>query len=122
MMPKKLVLALSCTALLATGMVAAEKEMSQDAKIKLGETVYKDISRGNCLACHALRGSGIEQEGNMGPNLADFVGMPDEYFFNKIWDPNVQTPNSIMPPLGRNMRVTKDEIDAVIAYIKHTAK
>ena len=121
-MPSKLVLALSCMALLTTGMVAAEKEMSQDAKIKLGGTVYKDISRGNCLACHALRGSGIEQEGNMGPNLADFAGMPDEYFFNKIWDPNVQTPNSIMPPLGRNLRVTKDEIDAVIAYIKYTAK
>ncbi|WP_051906904.1 MULTISPECIES: sulfur oxidation c-type cytochrome SoxX [unclassified Sulfurospirillum] len=122
MMPIKLVIALSCTALLATGMVAADKEMSKDAKIKLGEAVYKDISRGNCLACHTLTGSGIEQEGNMGPNLANFVGLPDEYFFNKIWDPNVDTPNSTMPPLGRNLRVTKDEIDAVIAYIRYTVK
>jgi|GEM_PF-5282648 len=32
MMPIKLVIALSCTALLATGMVAADKEMSKDAK------------------------------------------------------------------------------------------
>jgi len=121
-MSQKLVLTLLCTLFLATGIVAAEKEMSQDALIKLGEKVYKDKSRGNCLACHTLKGSGIEQEGNMGPNLANFVALPDQYFFNKIWDPNVDTPNSIMPPLGRNMRVSKDEIKAIIAYIKHTAK
>ncbi len=122
MISKKLVSALSCTVVLATAAVADNHKMSEEELIKLGKETYMNKSKGNCLACHALTGAGIDQEGNMGPNLANFASLPDEYFYNKIWDPNKNNPNSMMPPLGRNHRVTDQEIKAIIAFVKHVAK
>jgi len=54
--------------------------------------------------------------------LANLDTYPRKYIFDKIWDPNKTVPNTIMPPQGRSHKITKHQVDALVAYLQATTK
>jgi sulfur-oxidizing protein SoxX len=82
-----------------------------------GKSIAVERGKGNCLACHAIADGKLP--GNLGPPL---VGMkmryPDKAKLRaQIWDATRANPNSRMPPFGRHMLLTEEEIDLVTDYI-----
>jgi sulfur-oxidizing protein SoxX len=96
---------------------------SMESLVAEGRKVFVTKKLGNCLACHAVQGDeGIPQTGNIGPKLANLDGYPKDYLFDKIWDPNKTVPDTLMPPMGRSHKITKHQIDALVAYLQETTK
>ncbi len=96
---------------------------SNEALIKEGRKVFVTKKLGNCLACHAVQGDpSIPQTGTIGPKLANLDTYPKEYIFNKIWNPNKTVPDSVMPPQGKSHKISKHQIDALVAYLQATTK
>ncbi len=115
---KLLVTAVICT-ISATAINAAGNE----ALIKEGRKVFVTKKLGNCLACHSVQGDpNIPQTGDIGPKLANLDTYPKDYLFEKIWDPNKTVPDTLMPPMGRSHKITKHQIDALVAYLQATTK
>ncbi len=102
---------------------SAVNAASNDALVKEGRKVFVTKKLGNCLACHTVQNDpNIPQAGNIGPKLSNMDTYPKEYIFNKIWDPNKTNPNTVMPPQGRSHKISKHQIDALVAYLQATAK
>lgn len=85
--------------------------------IEEGKKIAFDRKKGNCLACHAIKGGTMP--GTLGPPL---VGMKDRYPNKKklraqIWDATVRNPDSPMPPFGRHQIITEKELDKVVEFI-----
>lgn len=119
---KKTAFIVSCAALLSTSVLAADK-MDEKTLVAEGKKVFVTKSLGNCLGCHSVENDpDIPQTGNIGPHLKDIGRYPKEWLFAQIWNPNQHNPNTIMPPLGRNHKITKEQIDAVITYLQVTTK
>jgi len=96
---------------------------SSESLIKEGRKVFVTKKLGNCLACHAVQGdSKIPQTGSIGPKLVNLDTYPKEYLFEKIWDPNKTVPNSLMPPMGKSHKITKHQVNALVAYLQATTK
>ncbi len=120
MINAKKLLAIALMGMISTTVVNAA---SNEALIKEGRKVFVTKKLGNCLACHSVQGDpSIPQTGNVGPKLANLNTYPKDYLFNKIWDPNKTNPNTLMPPMGRNHKLTKQQIDAVIVYLQEITK
>lgn len=110
-------------AIIGTFCATVANAASNEALIKEGRKVFVTKKLGNCLACHTVQGDpGIPQAGDIGPKLSNLDTYPKDYLFNKIWDPNKTNPNTVMPPMGRGHKVTKHQIDALIAYLQATTK
>jgi sulfur-oxidizing protein SoxX len=109
---------LYCTFLLVTGSASA----NNDARVEAGRRLAHDFEKGNCLACHAVpTDTAAITKANIGPPL---IGMRErfkdrELLRRQIWDAATRNPNTIMPPFGRHMILTDDEIDLIIDYV-HT--
>ncbi len=109
---------LFCTFVLAIGSVNA----GEDARIDAGRRLAHDFEKGNCLACHSAPADPTAiTKANIGPPL---IGMRErfkdrELLRQQIWDAATRNPNTIMPPFGRHMILTDDEIDLIIDYV-HT--
>lgn len=74
---------------------------------------------GNCLACHAVPSRPELVAGNMGP---PFIGMKARFpdiakLKAAIADQKVFSPQTMMPPFGRNKLLTPEQIDSVAQYI-----
>ena len=96
---------------------------SKEDMMKEGRKAFTTKSLGNCLACHSVQGDdAIPQTGTLGPRLANLDTYPKEYLASKIWDPNKTNPNTIMPPMGRNHKITKTQVDAIVMYLQETTK
>lgn len=96
---------------------------STESLVKEGRKVFITKKLGNCLACHAVQGdASIPQTGSIGPKLANLDTYPKAYLFDKIWDPNTTVPDTLMPPMGRSHKITKHQIDALVAYLQETTK
>ncbi len=94
-----------------------------EALVKEGRKVFVTKKLGNCLACHSVKGDpGIPQTGDIGPKLSNLNAYPKSYLFEKIYDPNKTVANTLMPPMGRNHKLTKHQIDALVAYLQETTK
>lgn len=116
---KKIAAVAIISSLFSTAVLAAD----QNAMIKEGRKVFVTKKLGNCLACHSVQGdSSIPQTGNLGPQLANLDKYPKDYLFEKIWDPNKTNPVTIMPPMGRNDKITKEQVNAIVAYLQATTK
>jgi len=93
---------------------------SDDARIEAGRRLAHDYEKGNCLACHsAPTDPSAITKANIGPPL---IGMrqrfrDDEALRLQIWDAAIRNPNTIMPPFGRHMILTDDEIDLIVEYL-----
>jgi len=81
------------------------------------EALTFDRSKGNCLTCHEIRGG--DAAGNIGPPLADMKNRyPDRQALAAIiFDESKRNPLTVMPPFGRNLILTKQEIESVIDFL-----
>jgi sulfur-oxidizing protein SoxX len=82
-----------------------------------GEALAFDRSKGNCLTCHDIKGG--DAPGNVGPPLADMKSrFPDRKELAAIiFDETKRNPHTVMPPFGRNLILTKQEIEQVIDFL-----
>jgi sulfur-oxidizing protein SoxX len=82
-----------------------------------GQTLAFDRSKGNCLTCHVIAGG--DAPGNVAPSLSDMKArFPDRNELAAIiYDEPKRSPLTVMPPFGRNLILTHDEIEAVIDFL-----
>ena len=71
----------------------------------------------NCQQCHEIKG--ISDYGNVGPSL---IGLKSRYPDRKdvvaiVNDETKRNPQTVMPPFGRNLILTKQEIDTIVDYL-----
>ena len=77
----------------------------------------KTLVIGQCQQCHEIKGIG--DFGNVGPSLVDLKA---RYHDRKdvvaiINDETTRNPQTVMPPFGRNLILTKQEIDMIVDYL-----
>jgi len=82
-----------------------------------GEALAFDRSKGNCLTCHIIKGG--DAPGNVGPELSDMkTQYPDrKELATIIYDETKRNPLTVMPPFGRNLILTDQEIESVIDFL-----
>jgi L-cysteine S-thiosulfotransferase len=82
-----------------------------------GEKLTFDRSKGNCLTCHEIKGG--DAPGNVGPPLADMKArFPDRNeLLGIIADETKRNPLTVMPPFGRNLILTEQEINSVVDFL-----
>jgi sulfur-oxidizing protein SoxX len=112
--PAHVTKALACLAFGATlfgaGVAAAQAASP-------GETLAFDRGKGNCLTCHDIQGGA--SPGNAGPPLAD---MRKRFSDRKeltaiVFDETKRNPLTLMPPFGRNLILTQQEIESVVDFL-----
>jgi sulfur-oxidizing protein SoxX len=82
-----------------------------------GEIVAFDRTKGNCLACHTMRGGDVPS--NVGPELVDMTArFPDRADLVAILNnEEARNPQTIMPPFGRNQILDAKEINQIIDFL-----
>jgi sulfur-oxidizing protein SoxX len=82
-----------------------------------GACLVLNRKKGNCTACHAI--AGAVSAGDVAPPLVSIKErFPDKAKLREqIWDATKANPNSVMPPFGRNMILTPEEIDKVVDFV-----
>jgi sulfur-oxidizing protein SoxX len=82
-----------------------------------GEKIAFDRDKGNCLTCHEIKGG--DAPGNVGPPLVDMKQrFPDrKELFAIIYDETKRNPHTVMPPFGRNLILTAQQINALIDFL-----
>lgn len=110
-----------CKTTPATTAVAPAAEVKKEAKpIEMNpEKIMADSNGGNCFACHAVPTRPEVVAGNMGP---PFIGMKDRFASIEklraaIEDQKAISPETIMPPFGRNKILTPEQINVIAQYI-----
>ena len=104
--------------LAGAGTVLAQPAQTDAASASLpGQALVFDRSKGNCLTCHDIKGG--DAPGNVGPPLADMKSrFPDRNELAAIiFDETKRNPQTVMPPFGRNLILTKQEIESVIDFL-----
>lgn len=81
--------------------------------------LISDSNLGNCLACHAIPAKPELVAGDIGP---PFIGMSGRFpditkLRAAIHDQQVMSPQTIMPPFGRNKILTPEQIDVIAQFI-----
>jgi sulfur-oxidizing protein SoxX len=77
----------------------------------------KALVIGQCQQCHEIKGIG--DFGNIGPSLVDLKA---RYADRKdvveiVNDETKRNPQTVMPPFGRNLILTKQEIESIVDYL-----
>ncbi|NIO42111.1 MAG: sulfur oxidation c-type cytochrome SoxX [Burkholderiales bacterium] len=118
MKTKTLVFALLVILLKGPSLAADSSTIS--ARIDEGRRLAHDFAKGNCLACHAApTDPQAITKANIAPPL---IGMRARFtqrdaLRRQIWDAAKRNPNTIMPPFGRHMILTDEEIELIIDYL-----
>ena len=88
-----------------------------DNVMKEGKKLAFDRKKGNCLACHQIKG-GVSP-GNIGPPLLYMKARyPDkEKLRIQIFDATVANPDTMMPPFGKHGVLSKKEISKIVDFI-----
>ncbi len=86
-------------------------------EVSPGQALAFDRSKGNCLACHTMKGGDVPS--NVGPALADMrARFPDPKALAAIiYDEESRNPQTVMPAFGKNMILSDQEIQQVVAYL-----
>ncbi len=121
-MKNKLIHALAATAVAATMLsapaIGAAADTANAKVVAQGKKIAFSRSKGNCLACHMIKGGSLP--GNIGPALiAMKLRYPDKQkLHDKIWGkPELEVKYSMMPPFGRHVILTDDQINKVVEFI-----
>lgn len=85
--------------------------------VKEGQALAFDRSKGNCLACHTIKGGDVPSSvgrelidmKRQFPNRADLVDI--------LTDEPKRNPVAPMPPFGRNRILTPAEIEKIIDFL-----
>jgi L-cysteine S-thiosulfotransferase len=82
-----------------------------------GQALAFDRSTGNCLTCHDIKGG--DSPGNVGPPLNDMKRrFPDRDDLTAIiFDETKRNPLTVMPPFGRNLILTREQIDSIVDFL-----
>ncbi len=116
---KQLLAALAISGFVISTPITATAAEPSASTLEEGKKLTFSRSKGNCLACHAIKGGSMP--GNIGPALiAMKLRFPDKQkLLDKIWGtPESQTvPNSMMPPFGKHGILTDDEISKITDFI-----
>jgi len=82
-----------------------------------GQALAFDRAKGNCLTCHDIKGG--DAPGNVGPPLNDMKSrFPDRNELAAIiFDETKRNPQSVMPPFGRNLILTHEDIESVVDFL-----
>jgi sulfur-oxidizing protein SoxX len=82
-----------------------------------GQELAFDRAKGNCLACHAMRGGDVPS--NVGPELNDMKArFPNRADLVAILtDEEARNPQTMMPLFGRNQILTADEINKIVDFL-----
>ena len=101
--------------LAAAGPVQAEA--GADQRLAAGKQLATARNKGNCLACHAMADG--ELPGTIGPPLVHMQQrFPDKAQLRaQVWDASVRNPDTVMPPFGRHLILSDEEIDLIVEYI-----
>jgi len=107
---------LAAGALFAAGAAAAQPGAAPSPPLS-GQALAFDRSKGNCLTCHVIAGG--DAPGNVGPELADMkTRFPDrKALAATIFDETARNPLTVMPPFGRNLILTQQEIDSIVDFL-----
>lgn len=117
----KIVSTTSIIAVAITGLGLASTTVNaagvSKSDIEKGQALAFDRKKGNCLACHSIKGGQLP--GNIAPPLVSMQQrFPDRAVLKaQIYDSTVANPNSIMPPFGRHHIISDSEIDLVTDFI-----
>ena len=89
-------------------------------RVDRGRALAHDFYKGNCLACHTAPTDPLAiTKANIAPPLVNIR----ERFRNReqlrrqIWDAAQRNPETIMPPFGRHLILTDEEIELIIDYL-----
>lgn len=82
-----------------------------------GQTLAFDRAKGNCLACHTIKGGDVPS--TVGPPLANMrQRFPDRRtLYAILYDEEKRNPQTSMPPFGRNLILSPKEINEVIDFL-----
>lgn len=113
---RKVFIFVCVTTLVLSAAAPAFAEPSQ-IEIDQGKELAFSRTDGNCLACHKMDDGKLA--GNIGPPLMQMKArFPDrEVLFKRIWDGTVFNPTTVMPPFGRHMILSQEEINRVVDYL-----
>jgi len=103
--------------ILAIVFLTAPVSLYAQTQASPGEVVAFDRSKGNCLACHTMRGGDVPS--NVGPELNDMKArFPDRADLIAILK-NEQTrnPQTVMPLFGRNLILDDREINQIVDFL-----
>lgn len=83
-----------------------------------GQALANERSKGNCVACHLLKGA--EQPGSKGPDLTTYGtwGRSDAETYALVYDMRSRNPDTVMPPAGTNQILTEQELRDVVAFLQ----
>ena len=97
--------------MLQVGGVHAQSAVSE------GELLTFDRSKGNCLTCHEIKDG--DSPGNVGPPLTDMKSRyPDRReLVAIISDETKRNPLTVMPPFGRHLILTEQEINSIVDFL-----
>ena len=95
----------------------AQAQPTNPASDMPGQMLAFDRGKGNCLTCHVIRGG--DAPGNVGPELSDMKARyPDrKELAAVIYDETKRNPLTVMPPFGRNLILTDQEIQLVVDFL-----
>jgi L-cysteine S-thiosulfotransferase len=101
----------------ALGLPALAGAAYAQTSVAEGEKLAFDRSKGNCLTCHDIKGG--DAPGNLGPPLADMQKrFPDRSeLVAIIFDETKRNQLTVMPPFGRNLILTEQEINSVVDFL-----
>lgn len=82
-----------------------------------GQLLAFDRAKGNCLACHTMKGSDVPS--NVGPELSKLKArFPDrKQLYAILYDEEKRNPQTVMPPFGRNLILSPKEINQIIDFL-----
>ena len=92
----------------------------ESPRVQAGRALAHDFEKGNCLACHAApTDPSAVTRANIGPPL---VGMRERFrerdaLRQQIWDAAIRNSDTIMPPFGKHLILSDDEIELIIDYV-----
>jgi sulfur-oxidizing protein SoxX len=82
-----------------------------------GENIAFDRAKGNCLACHTMRGGDVPS--SVGPELK---GMKERFperadLVAIVTNEQTRNPQTVMPPFGLNLILNDDEISRIVDFL-----
>jgi L-cysteine S-thiosulfotransferase len=115
-MARRAVASLIAATLLGAG-VATLLAPALRAQSAAGQALAFDRAKGNCLACHTMKGGDVPS--NVGPELSDMkMRFPDRSTLYAIIDDEEQrNPETVMPPFGKHLILTRQEVNEIIDFL-----
>ncbi len=100
--------------------IANPASADQPERIAAGARIAQDVTKGNCLACHAMPSDvNAVTSANIGPPLVGIrARFPDRtQLLHQVWDARLFNPDTVMPPFGKHQILTMEEIGLIIDYL-----